>query len=79
MAEQRVLVVEDDPSARDLLVVILEDDGYKVCAVADGAAALEAAATFKPDLALLDGGLPASMAERSPVACAKSTTSPSSS
>jgi len=58
VAEERVLVVEDEPSARDLLVAILEDDGYKVCAVADGAAALEAAATFKPDLALLDGGLP---------------------
>jgi two-component system response regulator MtrA len=58
MAEERVLVVEDDPAARNLLVAILEDDGYKVCAVADGAAALEAAATFRPDLALLDGGLP---------------------
>ena len=58
MAEVRVLVVEDEPSARDLVVAILEDDGYEVCAVADGFAALEAAATFKPDLALLDGGLP---------------------
>jgi len=58
VAEQRVLVVDDEPSARDLLVAILKDDGYSVCAVADGAAALDAAATFKPDLALLDGGLP---------------------
>jgi len=58
MAEVRVLVVEDEPSARDLVTAILEDDGYEVCAVADGFAALEAAATFKPDLALLDGGLP---------------------
>lgn len=58
MAELRVLVVEDEPSARDRLVAILEDDGYKVCAVTDGAAALEAAETFQPDLALVDGGLP---------------------
>jgi DNA-binding response OmpR family regulator len=58
MAEQRVLVIEDDPSARGLLVTILEDDGYAVCAVADGPAALEAAETFRPDLALVDGGLP---------------------
>jgi len=58
VAEQRVLVVEDEASARDLLVAILEDDGYEVCAVSDGAAALDAARTFKPDLALLDGGLP---------------------
>lgn len=58
MAEVRVLVVEDEPSARDLLVAILEDDGYKVSTVADGTAALEAAASFRPDLALVDGGLP---------------------
>jgi two-component system, OmpR family, response regulator len=56
--EIRVLVVEDDPSARDLLVAILEDDGYQVRAVADGRAALETAEGFKPDLALIDGGLP---------------------
>jgi len=53
-----VLVVEDEPSARDLIVAILEDDGYEVRAVADGSAALEAAGTFIPDIALLDGGLP---------------------
>ncbi len=58
MAGEHVLVVEDEPSARDLLVAILEDDGYKVCALAEGSAALAASKTFKPDLALLDGGLP---------------------
>jgi two-component system OmpR family response regulator len=58
MAEVRVLVLEDEPSTRALLVSILEDDGYTVCAVADGAAALVAAETFRPDLALVDGGLP---------------------
>jgi len=58
MPEFRILVVEDEASTRDLLVAILEDDGYRVCAVADGATALDAARTFKPDLALLDGGLP---------------------
>jgi two-component system OmpR family response regulator len=58
MAEVRVLVAEDDPPTLRLLVTILEDDGCKVCAVADGAAALEAAESFHPDLVLLDGGLP---------------------
>jgi len=58
MAELRVLVVDDEPSARALLVTILEDDGYTVCAVADGPSALDAALIFKPDLALVDGGLP---------------------
>jgi len=58
MADLRVLVVEDDPVTRDVLTAILKDDGYDICAVADGTAALSAAETFKPDLALLDGGLP---------------------
>jgi len=58
MAELRVLVVEDDPSARDLLVAILEDDGYRVCPVADSTAAVESAEGFRPDLALIDGLLP---------------------
>jgi two-component system OmpR family response regulator len=56
----RVLVVEDEASARHLLVAILQDDGYDVCAVADASTALEAAKTFKPDLALVDGHLPGS-------------------
>ena len=58
MNEMRVLVVEDEPPARDLLVAILRGDGYTVHAVEDGASALEAAESFRPDLALLDGGLP---------------------
>jgi len=58
MADLKVMVVEDDPTALALLVAILEDDGYDVCAMVDGTAALSAAEAFKPDLALLDGGLP---------------------
>lgn len=53
-----MLVLEDERSARDLLVAILENDGYTVQAVADGPAAVEAAGSFRPDLALVDGGLP---------------------
>ncbi|MDQ1391155.1 MAG: two-component system, OmpR family, response regulator, partial [Acidimicrobiaceae bacterium] len=56
--ELRVLVVEDDRSARELLVEILENDGYQVRAVGDGLTALDAAAAFQPDLALIDGCLP---------------------
>ena len=53
-----MLMVDDEPATRDLLKAILEDDGYDVCAVADGPSALTAAVTFQPDLALVDGGLP---------------------
>jgi len=54
----RVLVVEDEAPARDLLVTTLLGDGYTVHAVEDGTSALDAAETFRPDIALLDGGLP---------------------
>jgi two-component system OmpR family response regulator len=58
VTELRALVVEDDASARSLLVSLLEDDGYEVRAVADGIAALDAVVTFQPDVALVDGSLP---------------------
>src|SRR5688572_5134922 len=56
--EMRVLVVEDEAPARDLLVAILRGDGYTVRAVEDGKSALDATESFRPDIALLDGGLP---------------------
>jgi DNA-binding response OmpR family regulator len=56
--EPRVLVVEDDPRIRQLLVDLLVDDGYDVRAVEDGEDALVATKEFRPDLVLLDGELP---------------------
>jgi len=57
-ADLCALVVEDEPVARRLLVAILEADGYRVLAVDDGPAALAAAPDFRPDVVLLDVGLP---------------------
>lgn len=54
----RVLVVEDEPGARELLRSLLESDGYQVRTVDNGHAALVEATTFRPHLALLDSGLP---------------------
>jgi putative two-component system response regulator len=53
-----VLVVEDDISIRMLVTRILELEGYRVMAVADGELALRAVAQHLPDLVLLDLGLP---------------------
>ena len=58
MPGARVLVVEDDRGVRDLLVALLSDEGYRVEAVADGLAAVEAAESFRPHLAVVDAGLP---------------------
>ena len=54
----RILVVEDDPDLAQALVLELEHAGYAVHAVGDGPAALRLEAEWKPDLVLLDLGLP---------------------
>lgn len=54
----RVLVVEDDPSLRELVTLGLERAGFGVTAVGDGAAALAAFARELPDAVLLDLMLP---------------------
>jgi DNA-binding response OmpR family regulator len=53
-----VLVIDDDPSMRTLLIDLLTGDGLRVVAVPTGAAALEQAAEVRPDLVLLDVALP---------------------
>jgi two-component system, OmpR family, phosphate regulon response regulator PhoB len=53
-----VLVAEDDPDVRDLVVFKLEQSGYQVVAVPDGPAALNAAQQVHPDLVLLDVSMP---------------------
>jgi DNA-binding response OmpR family regulator len=54
----RVLVVEDDPTVREIVVRYLQDDGLAVEAVDDGLAALAAAEMVWPDLVVLDLMLP---------------------
>jgi DNA-binding response OmpR family regulator len=54
----RVLVVEDDPTVREVVVRYLEREGLVVEAVGDGETALTAAETCWPDLVVLDLMLP---------------------
>ena len=54
----RVLVVDDEPALRRALQINLSARGWEVLTAADGAAALEAAASGSPDVVLLDLGLP---------------------
>ena len=54
----RVLVIEDDPSLRELWTVVLEDLGCAVAAFADGADGCRALPTFRPQLILLDLVMP---------------------
>jgi PAS domain S-box-containing protein len=55
---QRVLIVDDNEDAADSLALLLEDAGHETEAVYDGEAALEAAARLRPQVVLLDLGLP---------------------
>ncbi|HEV8633623.1 MAG TPA: response regulator [Chloroflexota bacterium] len=59
MHELMVLVVDDEPSLRQLLSeVLVADLGVRVAAAADGCEALELARAEPPDLVLLDLRLP---------------------
>jgi CheY-like chemotaxis protein len=54
----RVLVVDDNPDAAELLGDMLSRAGFEVSVVNEPEAALASIATFEPDVAVLDIGLP---------------------
>ena len=49
-----ILVVDDDPGVCSFLLQFLEGEGYRVAAVTDGEAALDAARRLAPDLITMD-------------------------
>jgi PAS domain S-box-containing protein len=53
-----VLVAEDNADVAQMLTAILEIDGHRVTVVGDGMAAVEVAERDRPDVVLLDIGLP---------------------
>jgi PAS domain S-box-containing protein len=55
---KRVLVVDDNVDAAEMLCHLLDTVGFELMTAHDGARALEIAREFKPDIALLDIGLP---------------------
>jgi two-component system OmpR family response regulator len=57
-AKPRILIVDDEPSIRDLLTTSLRFSKFAVRAVSSGSAALEAVKEEEPDLILLDIMLP---------------------
>jgi DNA-binding response OmpR family regulator len=54
----RITIIEDDQFIRDELAMLLENEGYAVSAVTDFAAAVPRVEQYRPDLILLDLGLP---------------------
>jgi FixJ family two-component response regulator len=53
-----VFVVDDDPAIREMLSLVLSEEGYEVICFADGAALLEVARTRYPSCILLDVHIP---------------------
>ncbi len=58
MANEKILVVDDDTNICELLRLYLEKEGYSVLIVNDGVAALEKFKEEQPDMTLLDIMLP---------------------
>ena len=53
-----VLVVDDEPIVRDVVVRYLEREGYRTLVAGDGDAARDTIARTSPDLVVLDVMLP---------------------
>ena len=54
----KIIIVEDDPSVREELALLLENEGYQVTAVTDFSDVPDQIQAAAPDLILLDLGLP---------------------
>jgi two-component system KDP operon response regulator KdpE len=54
----KILIVDDDQDTRQLLKIRLEVNGYETAFAADAVTAITAAREERPDLILLDFGLP---------------------
>jgi len=55
---RRVLIVEDNDDVREMLKLLLQQEGHEVYEAADGTEGVRAASRLKPDVALVDLGLP---------------------
>lgn len=54
----RILIIDDEASIRKLLKVALTSHGYEVSEAVCGKEGIEKAATYRPDIIILDLGLP---------------------
>ncbi|HEU4454983.1 MAG TPA: response regulator, partial [Longimicrobium sp.] len=58
MAAQRILVIEDEPGAREALESLLSEEGYTVATAENGEKGLKQLSDFHPDTVVCDFYLP---------------------
>ena len=54
----KIMIVDDDPNIRELVRVLVQDDGFTACEAKDGRDALIAVQSQAPDLAIIDLMMP---------------------
>jgi DNA-binding response OmpR family regulator len=60
MSGAKILIVEDHPTMREAMRLVLEHEGFEISEAADGASALERIHADAPDLVFLDLNIPGS-------------------
>lgn len=58
MSKPKLLIVDDEPAISDILVYNFSRENFEITTAADGRVALQRAATFQPDVVILDLMLP---------------------
>jgi DNA-binding response OmpR family regulator len=53
-APKKILVVDDDPYIREIIIIILELEGYNVSGLDNGAQVVNVVQQIRPDIVLLD-------------------------
>jgi CheY-like chemotaxis protein len=56
--KKKILIVEDNSEVRELMVLVLRRAGYDVAEAATGLAAIDQTRATRPDLVIMDLGLP---------------------
>lgn len=54
----KILIVDDDPNIRELVLALLQSNGFDVCEATDGRDALQKMTNENPDLAVIDIMMP---------------------
>ncbi len=58
MGKKRILVADDDPTTREAVAEVLQEEGYEVILAANGLEAIALVSAYQPDMVLTDLHMP---------------------